>query len=85
MFESLFIELPTSKQNKHIILGNIYKPPKENNNNSNTESFISAVCHEGLATERSGQYGRDRSSEAINVALCIAHRHVSEERWFLQG
>ena len=40
IFESLFIELPTSKQNKHIILGNIYKPPKENNNNSNIESFI---------------------------------------------
>ena len=43
IFESLFIELPTSKQNKHIILGNIYKPPKENNNNSNIESFISEL------------------------------------------
>ena len=42
IWESLLVEIPASKQNKHIILGNIYKPPKENNN-TNIETFISEL------------------------------------------
>ena len=45
VWESLFVEIPASIHNKHIILGNIYKPPKDNNNNTNIGTFISELSH----------------------------------------
>ena len=41
--ESLFIDIKIPVNNFHIILGNIYKPPKDNNNNANIEAFITEL------------------------------------------
>ena len=43
IWESLLISISTSRENKQMILGNIYKPQKDNNNNANIESFITEL------------------------------------------
>ena len=43
IWEGLFIHVSISKCNKSIILGDIYKPPKDNNNNANIEAFINEL------------------------------------------
>ena len=43
IWEDLFIHVSISKCNKSIILGDIYKPPKDNNNNANIEAFINEL------------------------------------------
>ena len=58
IWEGLFIDIP-QYNNKNIILGNIYRPPKQNNNNTNIETFInqlSPIIH---------QFGRSRSNTII--------------------
>ena len=43
IWEGLFIRVSISKCNKSMILGDIYKPPKDNNNNANIEAFINEL------------------------------------------
>ena len=43
IWEGLFIHVSISKCNKSLILGDIYKPPKDNNNNTNIEAFINEL------------------------------------------
>ena len=40
IWEGLFIDISSNNNDKFITLANIYKPPKQNNNNSNIETFI---------------------------------------------
>ena len=40
IWEGLFIEITDSKSKKKITLANVYKPPKNNNNNANIQIFI---------------------------------------------
>ena len=43
IWEGQIIDIPATSHNKHIILINIYKPPKDNNNNKNIDTFISEI------------------------------------------
>ena len=43
IWEVQIIDIPATSHNKHIILINIYKPPKDNNNNINIDTFISEI------------------------------------------
>ena len=40
IWEGLFIDISSNNNDKFITLANIYKPPKQNNNNTNIETFI---------------------------------------------
>ena len=40
IWEGLFIDISYNNNDKFITLANIYKPPKQNNNNTNIETFI---------------------------------------------
>ena len=41
IWEGLFISVTGDSLSKPVVIGNIYKPPRENNNNNNIESFMS--------------------------------------------
>ena len=41
--EALFVDISSTNFYKHIIIGNIYKPPKDNNNNTNIQVFTSEL------------------------------------------
>ena len=41
--EALFVDISSTNFDKHIIIGNIYKPPKDNNNNANIQAFSSEL------------------------------------------
>ena len=39
-WEGLFFDITSDNYVNEITLGNIYRPPKDNNNNTNIETFI---------------------------------------------
>ena len=41
---SLFIDITSVNLSNKITLGNIYRPPKDNNNNTNIETFINELA-----------------------------------------
>ena len=41
--EGMFVEISGSNINHKILLGNIYKPPRNNNNHENIETFITDI------------------------------------------
>ena len=41
IWEGLFVEISSDDDNKKVIVGNIYKPPRDNNNYQNIQNFIS--------------------------------------------
>ena len=41
--EALFVDITSTNFEKHIIIGNIYKPPKDNNKNANIQAFSSEL------------------------------------------
>ena len=43
IWEGLFIDLMGKKLLKLITIGNLYRPPRDNNNNINIESFIGEI------------------------------------------
>ena len=43
IWEGLFIQIPQFNNEKTIILGNVYKPPLDNNNNNNIQTFIDEI------------------------------------------
>ena len=42
-FDGLFVEIKDPTSNKKIVIANIYKPPKNNNNNENIQTFINEI------------------------------------------
>ena len=43
-WEGLFIDITSDNYVNKITLGNIYRPPKDNNNNTNIETFINELA-----------------------------------------
>lgn len=43
IWEGLFVDIRNDKTDSRIIVGNIYKPPRNNNNNTNIECFINEI------------------------------------------
>ena len=43
IWEGLFIEISGNSLERNIIIGNIYKPPKNNNNNDNIQQFMNEL------------------------------------------
>ena len=75
IWEGLFIDIP-QYNNNNIILGNIYRPPKQNNNNTNIETLIkqlSPIIH---------QFGRSRSNTIIAGDLNIDLLKVNDRPVF---
>lgn len=53
LWEGLFIEVQGGNLNSKIVIGNIYRPPKHNNNNGTIENFISEITPIILNTAKS--------------------------------
>ena len=43
LWEGQIIDIPASKFNKHIVLMNLYRPPKDNNSIENIETFVNEL------------------------------------------
>ena len=44
IWEGLFVEINDTESDYRMILGNIYKPPRNNNDNANIDRFIKELC-----------------------------------------
>ena len=54
-WEGLFIDIAYDNFVNKITLGNIYRPPKDNNNNTNIETFINELDHLLIDLEKKKQ------------------------------
>lgn len=43
VWEGLFLEISGGQLKNNVIVGNIYKPPKNNNNNENIQTFVGEI------------------------------------------
>ena len=66
VWEGLFINISGETVSKKITLGNIYKPPKNNNNNPNITTFINefspllhTLSHENCYSILAGDFNMD--------------------------
>ena len=43
IWEGLFVEIKNCENDLHVVVGNIYKPPRNNNNNTNITRFVTEI------------------------------------------
>ena len=78
IWEGLFIDVSGQNLRRPITIGNIYKPPHNNNNNANIESFIEEISPIINTLQKENKYAATVGDFNINI-LQINEREKFEE------
>ena len=77
IWEGLFIDVSSHNLHRPIIIGNIYRPPHNNNSNANIETFIEEMSPI-INTDRNPEYD---IFERITVTTYEKHFQINAWKW----